>query len=298
MAWTAPRTWVTSEIVTAAQLNAHVRDNLRYLKGLDGDTTFSDDIVVTAGGSLLKVSADNSWTSIHGGNSVVCGRVDVYGKDAAAHPGDVWLRVVNAAKNGTIDALKIIGCTDIPAVTWDTAAVHTNLKLGGAQDANSQQINNLPAPAAANDAARKAYVDDKGPVEIFIPCTYATSGIMALSEYPVGNVDANGENALTAFRIPSDFTTITTAVLVCLCTAAMEVVAACDIRFAAAGEAYNTHFDSCVITFTYVANQWKAHDISTALTGIAANDYVGIEFEDTEPDAHEVYVLGVYLKYT
>ena len=27
MAWTAPRTWVTSEVVTAAQFNAHVRDN-------------------------------------------------------------------------------------------------------------------------------------------------------------------------------------------------------------------------------------------------------------------------------
>lgn len=36
MAWTAPRTWVTGEIVTAAQLNGHVRDNLSYLKGATG----------------------------------------------------------------------------------------------------------------------------------------------------------------------------------------------------------------------------------------------------------------------
>ena len=27
MAWTAPRTWVTGEIVTAAIMNSHVRDN-------------------------------------------------------------------------------------------------------------------------------------------------------------------------------------------------------------------------------------------------------------------------------
>jgi hypothetical protein len=32
MAWTTPRTWVTSELVTAAVMNAHVRDNLVYLK--------------------------------------------------------------------------------------------------------------------------------------------------------------------------------------------------------------------------------------------------------------------------
>lgn len=32
MAWTTPRTWTTSETVTAAMMNAHVRDNLAYLK--------------------------------------------------------------------------------------------------------------------------------------------------------------------------------------------------------------------------------------------------------------------------
>jgi hypothetical protein len=31
MAWTAPRTWVTSEVVTAAQLNTHLRDNELWL---------------------------------------------------------------------------------------------------------------------------------------------------------------------------------------------------------------------------------------------------------------------------
>lgn len=32
MAWTTPRTWVSGELVTAALLNTHVRDNLSYLK--------------------------------------------------------------------------------------------------------------------------------------------------------------------------------------------------------------------------------------------------------------------------
>lgn len=31
MAWTAPRTWVTSEVVTSSQLNTHLRDNLGFL---------------------------------------------------------------------------------------------------------------------------------------------------------------------------------------------------------------------------------------------------------------------------
>lgn len=35
MAWSSPRTWVTGETVTAAQMNAHVRDNLDALNPLD-----------------------------------------------------------------------------------------------------------------------------------------------------------------------------------------------------------------------------------------------------------------------
>lgn len=33
MAWTNPRTWVATELLTAALMNLHVRDNLLYLKG-------------------------------------------------------------------------------------------------------------------------------------------------------------------------------------------------------------------------------------------------------------------------
>lgn len=35
MAWTTPRTWVAGETVTAAQLNAHIRDNLDFLHSKD-----------------------------------------------------------------------------------------------------------------------------------------------------------------------------------------------------------------------------------------------------------------------
>ncbi len=55
MAWTAPRTWVTGEVVTAALMNTHVRDDLRYLKGLDGAVTIEDDINI--GANKLKMTS-------------------------------------------------------------------------------------------------------------------------------------------------------------------------------------------------------------------------------------------------
>lgn len=71
MAWTTPRTWVASELVTATLLNTHLRDNLNALKALpakgasktaDTWTTSSTSFVsipdaevevTTAGGRLL-----------------------------------------------------------------------------------------------------------------------------------------------------------------------------------------------------------------------------------------------------
>ena len=49
MAWTAPRTWVTAEVVTGAVMNTHVRDNLRALKGTDGLVTIDAGQVIQAG---------------------------------------------------------------------------------------------------------------------------------------------------------------------------------------------------------------------------------------------------------
>ena len=43
MVWTAPRTWVTGEILSSSNMNTHVRDNLLYLHGGAGD-------IVLAGG--------------------------------------------------------------------------------------------------------------------------------------------------------------------------------------------------------------------------------------------------------
>jgi len=46
MGWTAPRTYTAGEIITASILNAHVRDNLRYGKGLDGVPTIESGLTI------------------------------------------------------------------------------------------------------------------------------------------------------------------------------------------------------------------------------------------------------------
>jgi len=71
MAWTSPRTWVTAETVTAAQLNTHLRDNLNDLAdgswGIDktvvvksADETVTNSSTVQSDNHLLFTAAANA----------------------------------------------------------------------------------------------------------------------------------------------------------------------------------------------------------------------------------------------
>ncbi len=71
MAWTAPRTWSTGELVTKAIMDTHVRDNLRYLKGLDGAVTIEDRMTLpvtsgTNGRGLRFASGANDFAGAQG----------------------------------------------------------------------------------------------------------------------------------------------------------------------------------------------------------------------------------------
>jgi thiamine kinase-like enzyme len=48
MAWTAPRTWVTSELVTAPHLNEQIRDNMLEVTRIYARATATADVVSTA----------------------------------------------------------------------------------------------------------------------------------------------------------------------------------------------------------------------------------------------------------
>jgi hypothetical protein len=72
MAWTTPATWSVSEVVTAAKMNLHVRDNLTYLKGgagtiaFDAGATFAASVAVSGtGGTLINASGSTTTTTIN-----------------------------------------------------------------------------------------------------------------------------------------------------------------------------------------------------------------------------------------
>ncbi len=57
MGWTLPRVWSVGEIITKAIMDLHIKDNLRYLKGLDGVPTVESGLIIdnTGGDEYLKL---------------------------------------------------------------------------------------------------------------------------------------------------------------------------------------------------------------------------------------------------
>lgn len=151
MAWTAPRTWVTAEVVTAAQMNAHIRDNF-----LETSTA-----TVTTAGDLVYADAANSMGS----------RLAIGGAGAAlvsTGTAPVW----RAFTNMTGDASYVGGTTtsfadlDSPltpgwggtsvAVTLTTgtqAAVHYGVAYASNATGGSITILNYRVSGATTDAA-------------------------------------------------------------------------------------------------------------------------------------------------
>jgi hypothetical protein len=71
VAWTAPRTWSVSEVVTAANMNTHVRDNLDYLKGNAGTVAIADSVTLptvtgTTGDGLRFTSGGTDYANFQG----------------------------------------------------------------------------------------------------------------------------------------------------------------------------------------------------------------------------------------
>jgi hypothetical protein len=109
MGWTSPRTWVVAEVVTAALLNTHVRDNLTYLKdildGVQNQTIQPTYAATDANGQLLYLrkarGSAGSPSLVSSGDAI--GRIHFSAYDGAAYQEAASIRASVAATPGASD---------------------------------------------------------------------------------------------------------------------------------------------------------------------------------------------------
>ncbi len=125
MAWTAPRTWVTGETVTAALLNTHVRDNL--LVAAPAVLTTTGDVLYASGANApARLAASTDAKVLVGGASApawsdeisarfIVNESLVVKESAAADPQDSWrmtksldeYRIIHSDDSGPTDTIAI-----------------------------------------------------------------------------------------------------------------------------------------------------------------------------------------------
>ena len=110
--------------------------------------------------------------------------------------------------------------------------------------------------------------------------------------------DADDAGFMT-FRCPENFSAITTAAIVVI-PKATQAAADWDIHsdYGAEGEDPQTHNESDTTSTYNVTLDVIFHvDVSSILSSLVAGDYVGLAIYNKNA-AHDVYVLGFYMKFT
>ncbi len=153
MAWTAPRTWVTGENVTAALMNVHVRDN--FLVTAPAQVTTAGDIVYATGanaltrlalggvgGFLRGGSVAPIWTNVLGdtatnANFVMKGPAspDIrWNNTGASDPADEWRMASLTSQALVVDFIDDSASTDVDSLSLqpNDFILHTGDKGTGA----------------------------------------------------------------------------------------------------------------------------------------------------------------------
>jgi len=131
----------------------------------------------------------------------------------------------------------------------------------------------------------------------FFPFTAGTTALQ-LGTHTGYEVDLAAEKACAEMYVPEDFGSLLTAKVAWICLAATASMKfQVDTNFGAHDEAYNGATDTLDVTFTGTPtlNDLYLHDVSAALTGIAAGDIIGLTVTfDTNTDGLFLAVVGTY----
>ena len=134
-----------------------------------------------------------------------------------------------------------------------------------------------------------------GTKEFFVPLGYSDPVFGTEGDFYTVNL-ASGKFVYFNFHIPADFTSLTSALVMGIGSAVGKTDWTVTTDFAAKDEPYTTHSDSATADETAtVWNDIVGIDISSALTGLAAGDYVGAKF--IADSNGYLLAIGLLIKY-
>ena len=193
-----------------------------------------------------------------------------------------------------------------------TLAPHENTHVAGGSD----DIDSALAIAAmadltntkiwqGNAANRPVEVDPpagEAPTKEFFVPVLTQTGVTPSPDgtYGVWKMEGAGDTLYFSFKIPHDFSSVTSVLIVGMCPGyGADFDWTATTSFAAVGEVKTTHSGSATADGkTATADFIMSVDISAAFTGILADDYIGVKFILDALTGAGLFAFGLIFKYS
>ena len=201
---------------------------------------------------------------------------------------------------GAVDLLHL-ECDDADVTPIRVSSSGATHKFtGAALDVGTQKITSVVDPTENQHAATKKYVDDNAggtPTKEFWVHPHlvsATAARVKVGQFLAYDLSST-EECHFQFKVPADFTSITSANVIIIAEGTETIQADIVISAVAAGEDFDandsSNADQTKVTTASDITEW---DISAMFPTTAANDYIGITFAS---DTTSVDVIGLVFKY-
>uniref|UniRef100_A0A6M3KHB6 Uncharacterized protein n=1 Tax=viral metagenome TaxID=1070528 RepID=A0A6M3KHB6_9ZZZZ len=308
MAFTALRTWVAGEIVTAAMLNEQVRDNGNEYIQRDGSIPLTTNW--DAGSYEIRAQTLESDATTGTAPLTIASTTLVTNLNADQVDSQERVLTINAdhthqttgAQGGQLDhGAALTGLSDDDHTQYVLRNILTtrgDLFRRGASVVERVALgtNGYYLKSNGTDAVWAEGVATK---DIFIRPASGTDA-QAVGYFYGYLIDFASEYAYFNFYVPQDFSSLTGLYLVYISQAEQAHYFDVDSQFGADGEAYNVHTDIQADLFgaSIVVGNIDELDISSAVTGIAANDFVGLRIQRGTSSTCQALVIGVRLRYS
>ena len=136
--------------------------------------------------------------------------------------------------------------------------------------------------------------------EFFIPIVFGSGVVAGI----LGNAFASwamadgGDYVASSFKVPHDFVSLTSLKVIGIKVTNGTIDWTALTQFGAVGEAFNTHTDTDTGDgLAMLTNEIEEVNLSNAIDGIVADDFVGLIFTLDAISAGGYYVLGFVFKY-
>lgn len=200
---------------------------------------------------------------------------------------------VDAASQQSLKAFVTSGTITMSGKTLTSPVLNTGIS-GTAFLDEDDMVSDSPTKVASQQSIKKYVDDNAAATKEFIVLPNRTGPDNTLGDWAYSGSGMSSE-AIFFFVMPADFTSLTSAVVVCIPDATETVTWDNDASVAAVGEDYNADTrQSLNETKEVTANDLTELDVSVTLTGLAALDYVSLRFQS---DIDTIPVLGLKIKY-